>query len=171
MTVNSDQEDERLPEGPPDYDQAAVSRIASRVEIVDVELVGSHYERQDDGIEVSALPRELVPEFRIGLEWGLADGHLVVVLTFATAFDDDEQPYSIVGRFRITYLIDGDEAVSEADVEQFAHWNAMFNAWPYWREFVSSTINRGHLPRFVVPVMGVPAVRPPEDASSPADED
>lgn len=149
--------------GPPEYDASAVSRMASRVEIIDVELVGSHYERVDDGLDRVPLGRELVPEFRLSLEWGVKETMLVVIASFATAFDDEEeQPYNIVGRFRLTYEVEGDEPVDESDVDQFVHWNAMFNAWPYWREFVSSTVNRGQLPRFIVPVMGVPAAIPSE---------
>ena len=50
---------------------------------------------------------------------------------------------------------DGAE-LDEGDVNLFANWNSVFNAWPYWREYLSSTINRAQLPRFIVPVMGVP---------------
>lgn len=151
--------------GPPPYDSSAVSRVASRVQIANVELVGSHYERLDDGMDVVAFSRELVPEFRVGLEWGLSESVLLVVVTFATAFDDeDEQPYSVVGRFRLAYDIAGEAIVNDEDLAQFVHWNAMFNAWPYWREFVSSQLARGQLPRFVVPVLGVPAVRPVNEA-------
>lgn len=151
--------------GPPLYESTAVSRVASRVQIVNVELVGAHYERLDDGLEVTAFSRELVPEFRVGLEWGLSDSVLLVVATFATAFDEeDDQPYSIVGRFRLSYEVSGETVLDDEDVTQFVHWNAMFNAWPYWREFVSNYLDRGQLPRFVVPVMGVPAVRSVDQA-------
>lgn len=149
--------------GPPDYDQPAVSRVASCVQLADVELVGAHYERTDDGVNPAALPADAAPTFTIGVEWGYpedATDVLVCVLTFATSFDDGEDPYNIVGRFRLTYLLDTPEPLEDGDVSQFAHWNAMFNAWPYWREFFSSMVNRGRLPRFTVPVMGVPAVRP-----------
>jgi len=54
------------------------------------------------------------------------------------------------------FLNDGE--IDRSDLEQFVHWNVLFNAWPYWREYLASTLNRAQLPRFVVPVMGVPRV-------------
>jgi hypothetical protein len=146
--------------GPPDYDQPAVSRIASRVEIVNVELIGAHFERDDDSATSAELDDSLVPSIRIGVEWHLGESFITVLPAFTTEFEDlDPEPYRILARFRLTYSIAQGDSLLESDVEQFAHWNAMFNAWPYWREYVSSTLNRGQLPRFVVPVMGVPAVR------------
>ena len=52
--------------------------------------------------------------------------------------------------------------IADEDLHQVAAWNVMFNAWPYWREYLSSTINRAHLPLFVLPVMRLPM--PNEDA-------
>lgn len=151
---------EQTTSGPPKLDSQAVSRIATAVEIENVELVGSHYEREDDTPSPVALHVDETPRIRIGLEWEVHHPLLVVVASFATVFDVEPQPYSIVARFRLTYQLDTEDPPDPADVEQFAHWNAMFNAWPYWREFVASTINRGQLPRFVVPVMGVPRTAP-----------
>ncbi len=145
----------------PVRDAAAVNRVARVVDIANVELVGSHYEREDDGFETLELPN-VEPVIRVGLEWEVEHPRLIVIPTFATDFEEEPQPYSIVARFRLTYLVDDDAPPDQADVEQFAHWNAIFNAWPYWREFVSSTINRGQLPRFVVPVMRAPLSVPPD---------
>lgn len=151
---------EQATTGPPELDSEAVSRVATAVEIENVELVGSHYEREDDTPSPASLYVDETPRIRIGLEWEVHHPLLVVVASFATAFDVEPQPYSIVARFRLTYRLGTEEPPDATDVEQFAHWNAMFNAWPYWREFVASTVNRGQLPRFVVPVMGVPRTAP-----------
>lgn len=144
---------------PPEYDQPAVSRVASRVQIRDIELLGAHYERADDDASMAALPADSAPNFGINVEWALADNGavLVCVITFGTIFDDAEEPYSIVARFRLAYVLDDEAGFQEGDLNQFAHWNAVFNAWPYWREFVSSIADRGRLPRLVVPVMGIPS--------------
>lgn len=151
---------------PPKLDSNAVSRVATAVEIENIELVGSHYERDDDAPRPASLHANETPGIRIGLEWGVHHPLLVVVASFATAFAVEPQPYSIVARFRLTYRLDTEDPPDPGDVEQFAHWNAMFNAWPYWREFVASIINRGQLPRFVVPVMGVPRAAPDDGLDS-----
>lgn len=143
---------------PPPYDPAAVGRVVGCVEILSVELLGAHFERQDD----DPLPRqaagETTPDVGIGVTWAIDDeaGLLGCALTFGTIFEQSRQPYSLVARFRLLYTVRSEERLKRSDLEQFAHWNAVFNAWPYWREYLSSTINRAHLPTFVAPVMRVP---------------
>lgn len=145
------------PGPPPTYDAAAVGRVARCVEILGIELLGAHFDRADD----DPLPREAAgeqtPAIGIGVEWSIDDdqGLLGCALTFGTIFEG-RPPYTLVARFRLLYAVRSERRLKRADIEQFAHWNAVFNAWPYWREYLSSTLNRAQLPGFVAPVMGVP---------------
>jgi hypothetical protein len=147
------------PGPPPTYDPAAVGRVVPSVEILGVELLGAHFERDDD----DPLPRraagEITPDVGIGVEWAIDDeqGLLGCALTFGTIMEGRRPPYSLVARFRLLYTVKSEARLKRSDIEQFAHWNAVFNAWPYWREYLSSTINRAQLPQFVAPVMRVPA--------------
>lgn len=143
---------------PPPYDPAAVGRVARCVEIVSVELLGAHFDRTDEEPLPREAPGEETPEIGIGIVWKIDDteGLLGCAVTFGTIFEETA-PYRLIARFRLLYLVRSDERLKRADIEQFAHWNAVFNAWPYWREYLSSSINRAQLPRFVAPVMGVPA--------------
>jgi hypothetical protein len=160
---------ETPPTGPPAYDPAAVGRIAQVVEIQTVELIGAHFDRVDEGPLPDAALDEATPDLGVFAEWGLStDRHeLGCLIHFAATFDDNVEsddpedeplgPYYLFARFRVLYRIAEDGAdLSPDDVAQFVMWNAVFNAWPYWREYLSSTINRAQLPRFLVPVMGVP---------------
>lgn len=143
---------------PPKLDRASVSRVARVVDIISIDLLGAHFERADD----NSLPQAVVdtepPDVAIAVEWKINDdqGLLGCVLTFGTVFDGRKDPYTLIAQFRLLYQVTSEDRLERADIEQFAHWNAMFNAWPYWREYVSSTINRAHLSPFVVPVMRVP---------------
>jgi len=143
---------------PPALDRAAVSRVARVVEILSIDLLGAHFERADDDPLPRAVTEPNAPDVAIGVEWKIDDdqGLLGCVLTFGTVFDRRKAPYTLIARFRLLYQVNPDERLRREELEQFAHWNAMFNAWPYWREHVSSTINGAHLPQFVVPVMRVP---------------
>ena len=80
------------------------------------------------------------------------------LLTFATT--SEQAPYSLVAKFRLVYRINPGDALSSDDIENFVHWNAVFNAWPYWREYLSSTVNRANLPRIYAPVMRLPMDAP-----------
>jgi hypothetical protein len=145
------------PTAPPTADPVKIGRVAGKVDLLTIELVGSHFGRTDN----DALPAEPPagsPEFAIGVEWKLdeASGLLGCLLTFGAEFEGDSGPYSIVARYRGVYSVEGSEDLSDDEIDQFAQWNAVFNVWPYWREFVSGIVDRANLPRVVVPVMRVP---------------
>lgn len=150
------------PEPPPPYDPAAVGRVARCVEILGIELLGAHFDRVDNDPLPRSAASENLPDIGIGVEWSIDDdaGLLGCALTFATIFEAD-QPYTLIARFRLLYEVRSQERLQRADLNQFVHWNAVFNAWPYWREYLSSTLNRAQLPRFVAPVMRVPMPEAP----------
>ena len=143
----------------PERDSEAVGRVASRVQIKSVELVAANFERSDSQPLPSGSDPPM-PELMIGLpEWAVdwQDNVLGALFTFGTRFpEQDDQPYQLVARFRLTYEVKDASELSDQDFKQFVFFNAMFNAWPYWREYLSSTVNRAGLPRFVAPVMGLP---------------
>ena len=155
--------------GPPPYDAAAVGRVAKRVTIETIELIGAHFDREDSRPLDSGPLEEVTPDVGMWAEWALSanGGRLGCLVSFSATFDHEEDqgddgpagPYYLFARFRLLYdVIDEGEALTKDDLQQFANWNAVFNAWPYWREYLSSTINRAQLPKFLVPVMGVPRV-------------
>jgi hypothetical protein len=154
---SSDEREERFIV--PERDGAAVGRVASCVEIKAVELVGAEFSRADAGPQ-SAVGDPPTPEMGIGPpDWRLdrGSGTLASVFTFLAHFPErEEAPYQLVASFRLLYEFDPTAEFSDEDAEQFVYWNVVFNAWPYWREYLSSTINRAGFPRFVAPVMGVP---------------
>jgi preprotein translocase subunit SecB len=141
----------------PQWDQAAAARVVKRVHFKNIELLGAHFERSDD----RPIPQESVtdtpPDIGINVAWKHDRDSRILgcILTFGATFDQDG-PYSLIAQFRLLYSIDDGEPVAESDIEHFVHWNAAFNAWPYWREYLSNTISRANLPSFLLPVMRVP---------------
>lgn len=142
--------------GPPPYDAMAVGRIAQRVQILSIELVGASFDRRDADALPRLVPAELTPQIGVDSRWKLSRdrGLLGCVVTFGTIFEG-AAPYNLVADFRLTYAVTPGGPLRRADLEQFASWNAVFNAWPYWREYISSTLNRAQLPKFLLPVMVV----------------
>ncbi len=53
---------------------------------------------------------------------------------------------SVSATFVLVYTLDSFEGISERDLEAFSVTNGVFNAWPYWREFVQSTTSRMGIP-------------------------
>ncbi len=57
----------------------------------------------------------------------------------------------ITATFNLFYS--ASEPLLEEEKQEFALQNAIFNAWPYWREFVHSTCNRMGVSPFNVPLL------------------
>lgn len=84
----------------------------------------------------------------------------------ADSANDSSLSLHIVATFLLQYSIkepdrqqgpvDEPAFVNTADVQAFAEFNATFNAWPYWREFVQSMSGRIGLPSVVIPDLAVP---------------
>lgn len=64
---------------------------------------------------------------------------------------------SVRAAFELRYSLPKDLKVSPAQLNTFARINGIFNAWPYWREFVQSTIARMNLPPVTLPVFRLEA--------------
>jgi hypothetical protein len=143
----------------PLYDAALVGPVAARVQIVTIELTQAQFSRADGGHFPDAAVGDRRPDkFGIDVSWQLDESGraLSCLLSFGTLFDASPPPYELRATFRLLYEVSAGDALSPEQLNTFAYWNARFNAWPYWREYLSSTLNRAGLPRFLVPVMGVP---------------
>lgn len=162
MTIESDRDadprddDTARHDGPPPYEATAVGRVVARVEIDNIELIHAHFERDDDQVlpdsdQVSAWGDN---DIFVDVEPELAGAGLGVICRFGV--ESQAPALRIFAFFRLTYSVSDGPPLDAEDVTQFAHWNALFNAWPYFREYVSSTINRAGFPRLVLPVMRVP---------------
>ena len=142
----------------PPYDPAAVGRVAKVIELRNIELLHAHFERSDDE-PLPAEPSEIgpvAPEVLLDVAWDADQSRALLgyVVRFGAVSEDPS--FRVYAFFRLVYEVAGDVDFEEAELEQFGHWNAVFNAWPYFREYVSSTVNRAGLPRLVLPVMRVP---------------
>jgi hypothetical protein len=77
------------------------------------------------------------------------------------AGEEEQLQAEIQGRFELSYNIPKGENFSSEDFEAFGEWNAVFNAWPYWRELVQASLARMSMPPLTVPVF---RVIPPDTA-------
>lgn len=150
-----DADDAEHGEAPPPYDPSAVGRVAARVEIEAVELVRAHFHRDDDAALPSPLPPS-EPEFGANAEWSLSNDTTILgcLVTFGVSPEPDH--WTLIATYRLIYRLRDGETLAASDLKQFAHWNAVFNAWPYWRELLGSTLWRAGLPPVLAPVLGVP---------------
>ena len=71
----------------------------------------------------------------------------------ASAVNDDADLVSVKETYLLTYDLKGDEPVQEQTLRDFAHHNAAFNAWPFFRESLHSTTLRMGLPAYTLPLL------------------
>jgi preprotein translocase subunit SecB len=58
----------------------------------------------------------------------------------------------IEGTFVVTYKAETLKGVTQNNLEAFSNANGVYNAWPYWREFVQNMVARMNLPPLTIPV-------------------
>ena len=99
------------------------------------------------------------------------DGSLRIEATFKLEVhgaDDDDRPQAEVrAAFELSYRIPGDEHFSSEELAAFARTNAVFNAWPYWREFVQASLARMSMPALTVPLFRLS----PQDRNDDEEQD
>ena len=102
------------------------------------------------------------------------DGRLMINTNFSLEIVSEEEHekrtlVKLSAVFELSYLIPpGTEVFSSGELEAFGQINAVFNAWPYWREFAQSNLTRMSMPAIVMPVYRLPQRKQkPETEESP----
>jgi hypothetical protein len=135
------------------------SRVAAHVQIKNVLLVGSKLERAPD----SAGRDEVLADMdvrNVDYTFDREKGRLFVVPTFSLDAKRDRSQtgssvFSIEATFALDYSLESIADLQEGHFRAFALTNGVFNAWPYWREYVQSCASRMGLPNVVIPVFRV----------------
>jgi hypothetical protein len=72
--------------------------------------------------------------------------------------DEAKDPSVVIeAAFVLTYQGRGIAALKKENFDCFGEFNGVYNAWPYWREFVQGMVHRMGLPKLVVPVFRITA--------------
>ena len=67
--------------------------------------------------------------------------------------DNPDPAVSVIASFLLVYELTDIDGLTEQHFSEFAKINGVFNAWPYWREYVQSATSRMGLPPLTIPVM------------------
>ena len=130
--------------------------VAAHVEILEVKLAETHVTQK--------LVGDRNPKF---IGYGqqcttarLADDVIDVNAKFMLRATDQEDPPAdeagsqaiIQATFSLKYKVENLSRFSDAQVNAFGDVNGIYNAWPFWREYVYSTLARMGLKPFTMPV-------------------
>jgi len=114
-------------------------------------------------VDATTSPPELHLRLKHGARFSRRlDGNRFVVraeveLAGASGPDADTIPpvVTISATFELVYALSGELTPTEEVLEEFARVNGVYNAWPYWREFIQNAASRMNLPPLVLPVFRV----------------
>ena len=142
--------------------------VSERVEIMEILLRQSMTKR---GAVRDGLPAKLT--MSVNAETQVDKDEKVVCVrprfVLSAKYDeaDDEELLRIEAQFVLRYRVTSFEGLKKVNIDAFGKLNGLYNAWPYWREFVQSTTVRMGLPPLTVPVYR-PLTAPKRPVKAPA---
>jgi hypothetical protein len=130
---------------------AVTAKVAERVELLLVWLVESTVKRTPgptEGLDYTTNTEAKVEMSRKPDRLFLLEKFILKALPRKKK----EATVSIEATFLLTYQVEGSDPLDPAHAEAFARVNGIYNAWPYWREYVQSVTSRMGFPGLTLPV-------------------
>lgn len=140
---------------------ALLAPVAKSVRLQGLRFVSFEAHSDDDGLDGASSTEDFVGYPTHSGEWQLEnDGEVLVVhVNLGLEMREDGPSDRVVayvrGRVRLDFAVKPGESFDPEQLDAFALVNGAYNAWPYWREFVQSSMSRLD---FIGPL--VPTFRP-----------
>ena len=132
--------------------------VSDRVQIRDVRLIHCNCD-QKPAAATKTNKRSYSITTSTDVQLDRDKGFIVVVAKFhfeaSIGRKGQEPALTMDATFVLTYQIDSFEGLTQEGFKQFANLNGIYNAWPYWREFVQNMIARMALPPLTIPVFRI----------------
>lgn len=133
-------------------------RIIGAAQIDSVRLVGSRAETSIQGPQEAGTDPV---KFRQNLQATRNSRGFRVIADLGVSIPakDTTSPPAVAvdARFELDYVLPAEVIASDEELNAFARVNGLFNAWPYFREFVQTSMARMQLPPLVIPLVRVPS--------------
>ena len=135
-------------------DYGLVVPVSDRVSIQDVRLISGGCLQTPDA---SRGKHSLEIDHETKAQADRKKGYVLVFLAFKLRGfplegKKKEPDLVIEATFLIIYRAKSLVGLKQDNFEAFAKTNGVYNAWPYWREFVQNTVTRMNLPPLTIPV-------------------
>lgn len=135
---------------------AAGLLVSERVQLRDVRLISC----KCDQTPVATLgKKDYDINYSTEVQVDKKNGYVIVTAKFHfEAFSESKTQKPVIlidASFLLAYKIENFEGLTQKGFEQFANLNGIYNAWPYWREFVQNTVTRMGLPSLTIPVFRI----------------
>jgi len=135
---------------------AAGLLVSERVQLKDVRLISCKCAQTP----VATLGKKAYDiNYSTEVQVDKKNGYVIVTAKFHfEAFTESKTQKPVIfidASFLLAYKIENFEGLTQKGFEQFANLNGIYNAWPYWREFVQNTVTRMGLPSLSIPVFRI----------------
>jgi len=135
--------------------------VSDRVQLKDVRLVSSKCGQTP---EATLGKKTFEINYSTKVEVDKKSGYIIVIAKFHfEASTESKVPgpaLFVDADFLLAYKVEDFKGLTQTGFEQFADLNGIYNAWPYWREFVQNTIARMGLSPLSISVFRI--VEPPK---------
>ena len=130
--------------------------VSDRVQLKDVRLISCKCDQTPEGT-LGKKPYNI--NYSTEVQVDKKSGYIIVTAKFHfEAFTESKAQKPVIlidASFLLAYKIENFEGLTQKAFEQFANLNGIYNAWPYWREFVQNTVVRMGLPSLSIPVFRI----------------
>ena len=135
-------------------DYKLASKVADRIEITNVKLISSQTYQSPTA---AGGTHRLDININVNFHANKKDKTLSVFPAFSLIGNlkdsKNQDPDLIIkAEFVLIYKVSDFTGLDQKCFEAFGKSNGIYNAWPYWREFVQNTVARMTLPPLTIPV-------------------
>lgn len=132
--------------------------VSDRVEILDIRLITCRAEQTPEA--ATDGPKTFDIQKNVSFELDRDLKLVLVFVDFSLIAQLKDMPkgdpiLQIQAKFLLTYRIRSFRGLSDAAFQQFGEMNAVYNAWPYWREFTQNTTSRMGIDPLTLPVFRI----------------
>jgi hypothetical protein len=145
---------------PQGIDVAAASRVARRVNLLDVRLADLAASRHN--VPISG---DLTPDFSQSHRAIFHEAASIMVASQYkfTIRSGDASVADVDATYHLSYVVEGEEEITKDDLHHFSAANGAYHSWPFVRELLHGLTGRMGFPPYVLPVMSfLPSQRSPK---------
>lgn len=130
--------------------------ISNSIELKDIRQISGTFKQTP---EASIVKKTIDLQRDVKVEIDNENKMIFVVADFKLkAYSDEEKSCEVLeisASFLIAYKLDELKIFVDEDFKFFANNNGIYNAWPFWREYVQSASTRMGLPTITIPVFRI----------------
>ena len=140
------------------------SQAAPLMSLTQITLIRSELERQPDVPTESEVQLHSNFGFKTNHEYDSEQRTLVVFVQFYTRGkfterEEEHELFHLEARYIVAYTHSSTEPIPGPCIEAFAQLNGIYNAWPYFREYLQCSTARMGLPTVTLPLITGQAIQ------------